>query len=151
MSCRMKIDRKAWEAHSAALSQKRKRNATPAATELQRQQAKARREYLEATLAQQMDGYGIGYMREFRFHDTRQWRIDFLIWPAPKIAVEVDGGTYTQGRHTRGAGYAEDCRKLNAAALAGYAVLRFDADMVKSGEAINTILRALGRETEVVK
>jgi len=39
------------------------------------------------------------------------------------LAVEVDGGTWTGGRHTRGAGFEADCEKLNAAVIAGFRVL----------------------------
>ena len=56
----------------------------------------------------------------------RQWRFDFA-WPDRMLAVEIDGGAFSNGRHTRGAGFVEDCRKLNAATLLGWRVLRFTA------------------------
>ena len=68
--------------------------------------------------------------REFRFHPLAGWRFD-LAFPAPRVAVEVDGGTWTQGRHTRGAGHASDCEKRNAAQALGWVVLTFPADKVK--------------------
>jgi len=81
--------------------------------------------------------------REFRFHPVRRWRADFA-WPDQKILVEVDGGVYVQGRHTRGRGFEEDMRKLNAAAVLGYRVLRFSTGMVKNGEALATLEDVLG-------
>jgi len=60
------------------------------------------------------------------------------------LAVEVDGGTWTGGRHTRGAGFEADCEKLNAAVIAGFRVLRFTGAMVRSGAALATIETALG-------
>ena len=66
---------------------------------------------------------------EYRFHPVRRWRFDFA-WPVSKVAVELDGGTWTQGRHTRGAGYRGDCEKLNAAALLGWRVFRVTAGML---------------------
>ncbi len=70
-------------------------------------------------------------VREYRFHQTRKWRFDFA-WPEAHVAVEVEGGTWDRGRHTRGAGYAGDCAKYNAAVLGGWRVLRFTSDMLYS-------------------
>jgi very-short-patch-repair endonuclease len=81
--------------------------------------------------------------REYQFHPTRLWRADFA-WPEQKILVEIEGGIYTQGRHTRGAGFQEDCIKTNAAALLGFRVFRFTIPMVQSGMAIDTVREALG-------
>lgn len=80
--------------------------------------------------------------REFRFDLTRRWRSDFA-WPWQMLLVEVEGGTWTGGRHTRGRGFAEDCAKYNSAALNGWMVLRFTSDQIKSGEAISTIEMAI--------
>jgi very-short-patch-repair endonuclease len=71
----------------------------------------------------------------------RRWRFD-LAWPALLLAVEVDGGTWSGGRHVRGRGYEGDCEKLNTATLMGWRVLRFTSDMVNRGEAIGAILAA---------
>jgi very-short-patch-repair endonuclease len=60
---------------------------------------------------------------EYRFHDVRQWRFDYC-WPDRKVALEVDGGLYTGGRHSRGAGMEKDQEKLNFAAALGWRVLR---------------------------
>ena len=66
-------------------------------------------------------------VREFAFHPGRRWRFDYA-WPAQKVAVEVDGGAWTQGRHTRGAGFIEDQVKRNAAVLLGWRVLHCTPD-----------------------
>lgn len=71
---------------------------------------------------------------EHRFHPIRRWRFDFC-WPDSMIALELDGGTWTRGRHTRGAGYRGDCEKLNAAASMGYRVFRITAGMLKDNTA----------------
>jgi hypothetical protein len=55
---------------------------------------------------------------------ARKWRADYC-WPIRKVIVEIDGGLWTQGRHSRGAGMLADFAKLNAATLLGYAVLRY--------------------------
>lgn len=62
-------------------------------------------------------------MPEYRFDTRRQWRFDWA-WPDQKIALEIEGGAFTQGRHTRGAGFLKDMEKYNAAAVAGWRVLR---------------------------
>ena len=65
-------------------------------------------------------------------HDdkVRKWRFD-IAWPEYKIAVEVEGGVYTSGRHTRGVGYEMDLRKYNAAALCGWLVFRATPQMLE--------------------
>jgi hypothetical protein len=70
---------------------------------------------------------------EYKFHFTRKWRADYC-WPIHKILVEIDGAVWSQGRHTRGAGFIADQQKLNAAALLGYRVLRYTPDRL--GECI---------------
>lgn len=80
--------------------------------------------------------------REFRFHDTRKWRFDFA-WPDQKIAVECEGGAWSGGRHTRGAGFIADCEKYNAAALQGWRVFRFTKDMIDSRHATDVLTEAL--------
>ena len=62
--------------------------------------------------------------REYRFHPTRRWRFDFA-WPELKVAVEIDGGTWMGGRHSRGGGQAKSHDKQNAAVCRGWKVLRF--------------------------
>ena len=62
--------------------------------------------------------------REYRFHPVRMWRFDFA-YPDKKVAIECEGGVWTQGRHTRGAHYGQDCDKYNAAVLLGWKVLRY--------------------------
>jgi len=60
---------------------------------------------------------------EYRFDDSRKWRCDFA-WPAHKLALEVEGGAWTNGRHVRGAGFLEDMSKYNRLAVLGWRLLR---------------------------
>ena len=83
-------------------------------------------------------------VREHRFGN---WRFDFA-WPIHMLAVEVDGGTWSGGRHTRGAGYERDCVKLAEATLAGWRVLRVTGDMVADGRALAFVERALARKLD---
>ncbi len=82
--------------------------------------------------------------REYLFHRKRKWRFD-LAWPELLIAVEVEGGIWTGGRHVRGEGYEADCEKYNEAQLAGWMVLRFTPGMIKKGNAGGVIEMAIKR------
>lgn len=85
---------------------------------------------------------GLGFEREFKFHPERRWKFDFAL-PAQKLAVEIEGGIYSNGRHTRPEGFAADMEKYNAAAMMGWRVLRYTTEMVKSGRAEREIREAL--------
>lgn len=80
------------------------------------------------------------YERQYMFakHLGRRWAADFC-WVPEKLIVEVDGGTWTGGRHTTGAGYHKDLEKLNRATLLGYHQLRFDSGMVRDGTALAVV------------
>jgi very-short-patch-repair endonuclease len=89
----------------------------------------------EETLAILLRHYKIPFHREFRFHPTRKWRFDFVIGDFPsmmKIAVEVEGGVYSNGRHTRGSGYSADLVKYNTAILCGWKVLRYTTKQINT-------------------
>jgi hypothetical protein len=89
-----------------------------------------------ATLLEQIKQAGSPEpVREHRFHNTRRWRLD-LAWPSLLVACEVDGGVYAQGRHTRGKGFEEDCRKYNEAATLGWLLLRVTPGLIEQGEVL---------------
>ncbi|MGL5914018.1 MAG: hypothetical protein ACRCZB_07615 [Bacteroidales bacterium] len=67
--------------------------------------------------------FGIEAIMEHKFHPTRRWRFDFAIIEQ-KIAIEVEGGVWTNGRHTRGKGFIGDMEKYNTATAMGWRVLR---------------------------
>lgn len=79
---------------------------------------------------------------EFCFAPPRQWRFDWA-WPEARLALEIEGGAWTQGRHTRGAGFVADLAKYNAAAILGWRVLRCTPDDVKSGAAFALVKEAM--------
>jgi hypothetical protein len=82
---------------------------------------------------------GLEFDREFRFHPKRKWRSDYRITNRLRngsmILIEIDGAVYARGRHTRGKGFENDMRKINAAQSLGYYVWRFSTNMVHCGEA----------------
>jgi hypothetical protein len=59
------------------------------------------------------------------------------------IAVEVQGGIYVRGAHSRGTGLERDYEKYNSAHLMGWTVYQFSRKMIESGEALNIIEKAL--------
>lgn len=67
--------------------------------------------------------------REVRFHPIRKWRSDFAHLPS-KTMIEIEGGTWSGGRHTQGAGYAEDREKYNAAQHLGWKVFSLTSEMI---------------------
>lgn len=111
---------------------------------LAKAQAKARREALESILAHQLRALGLteGMSTQLQFHPTRLWRFDFA-WPGRMLAMEVDGGTWTNGAHSRGSGQEKDCEKLAAAVILGYRVMRATTNQVKDGTAAFWIELAL--------
>lgn len=99
---------------------------------------KATGSFGERVLSSQLDLLKIEYEEEFKFHPKRKWRADFKISGYP-ILVEVEGGTWTGGRHTRGSGFEKDIEKYNAAAKLGYFVIKGTTGQVKSGELLRDI------------
>ena len=80
--------------------------------------------------------------REFKFHETRRWRFDFA-FVAEKIAVEIEGGIWSGGAHTRGAHFESDAEKYNSATKMGWRVMRYSTNQVERGDAINDLLELL--------
>lgn len=116
----------------------------------------------EESLAVQLRALRIAHVREHRFaaeatggtgrgcrqrlvaQRLKDWRFDFAM-PERRLAVEVEGGAWTGGRHTRGTGFHADLRKYAAAARLGWTVIRVDPAMIRSGEAIDTVRSVLQR------
>ncbi|MFV5589210.1 DUF559 domain-containing protein [Acinetobacter variabilis] len=97
----------------------------------------------EAKLARELKTLKIKFEQEFYFHPDRKWRADFHLIDK-KILVEIEGGIWSGGRHTRGKGYIGDMEKYNAAIMMGFQVIRFSTDQVKSGHAIQQIEKMVG-------
>jgi very-short-patch-repair endonuclease len=104
---------------------------------------------------------GLEPVREHMFAKEigRKWCFDFA-WLDCKVAVEIEGlvvrftkrqtkggRAYTVaeagGRHATIEGFKEDCRKYATAALLGWTVLRFEQELVRSGEATKFTLQLL--------
>jgi len=63
--------------------------------------------------------------REYKFLPDRKFRIDFF-WQNVKLAVEIEGGAWSYGRHTRGAGFTGDMEKYNLMVEQGIYLLRYE-------------------------
>lgn len=66
------------------------------------------------------------------------------VWPSRRVAVEVQGGLYINGAHSRGSGIERDCLKASMAAAHGWRVLPVSKAMIESGDAVRLIAQALG-------
>ena len=98
----------------------------------------------EALLENHLNALKIPFTKEFRFHPDRKWQADFRIDDMP-ILVEVEGGVFSNGRHTRGEGYTKDCEKYSAAAVNGWFVIRGTTAQIKEGLVIQWIEKLIER------
>lgn len=73
---------------------------------------------------------GVAPQVEYRFHFKRKWRFD-AAYPEQKVAFEVEGGTWSGGRHVNPIGFEKDCEKYNTAAKMGWRVYRLTPKMIK--------------------
>ena len=65
----------------------------------------------------------------------REWRTDYLFVNdalGVKLAVEIEGGTWSNGAHNRGSGFVKNVQKYNAYSMLGYTLLRFTAQQAKN-------------------
>jgi hypothetical protein len=103
---------------------------------MKRSMKKPNRYALFHQMLKQMDP---GWVEEHRFAPPRRWRFDFA-HPGRKLAIEVQGGIWTRGRHSRGGqNQLKEMEKLNAAALDGWLILYFSPQQVHSGAALRVV------------
>ena len=78
----------------------------------------------------------------FARHIGRRWEADFAFLPY-KLLVEIEGGEFQRGRHTRGKGFVNDCEKYAEAQIMGWRVLRIPGTWVHNGEGVRYLERLL--------
>jgi len=59
--------------------------------------------------------------KEHKFSKGRRFRFDYF---TAGVAIELEGGVWTRGRHTRPSGFLNDMEKYNLAASLGILVFR---------------------------
>lgn len=88
------------------------------------------------------------FKRQFRIHPQRKFMADFF-FPGVRgrspLVVEVDGGGWVNGRHSRGAGIERDAEKSFLIASIPARLMRVTPSQVKKGDALKWILEVLKR------
>ena len=103
---------------------------------------------LEESLYFQLVDAGIdeGLVRELKAIEGRKFRVDFA-WPSQMLAVEVQGGIWTRGRHIRPVGMVRDMEKFNLLTLDGWRVLLLTSQDVNGGRGLGMIQAALQKSS----
>lgn len=84
---------------------------------------------------------GLKFEKEYKFHQKRKWRIDYFIDGKVKLGIEIEGGIWSSGRHTRPSGFIADIEKYNALTEHGIYLFRITYDNINSKETIDMIKR----------
>ena len=86
------------------------------------------------------------YHKEFKFLDNRKFRFDYVFLLDNSlikgIAIEFEGGVWSNGRHIRPLGFIKDCEKYNLATVNGYVVLRFTSECIKDTNRVKTTIES---------
>jgi hypothetical protein len=89
---------------------------------------------LEATLYFELKRAGLrGFVCEHNFKGLtgkRRWRFD-VAFKDQRVAVECQGGLYSQGKHSRPKGYENDAQKSAEAQICGWIVIYVTPNMLK--------------------
>lgn len=75
--------------------------------------------------------------RQFRHNHKRRWRWDFRIG---NVLVDIQGGTFIRGGHSRGVGQDKDYEKWNDAVRMGYRPLLFGTLAMKDPDEVVTLV-----------
>ena len=100
---------------------------------------------IEQALAYQCLADGLAdFEQNYLFCETRKYEID-LAFPAQKVGIEIDGGLWAKGAHSRPIGIMRDMEKGNLLVLCGWRVLRYTPAQVMNGEALEGLKALLIR------
>jgi hypothetical protein len=61
---------------------------------------------------------------EYRWHPVRKYRADYAL-PLHRVLIEIDGGLFINGGHSRGKARLHDMAKDRAATLLGWRTMRY--------------------------
>lgn len=80
---------------------------------------------------------------EFAFAaPERKWRAD-IAFPGVRVAIEIDGGTWTLGRHNRPGSVLKDMEKGNGYATRGWLVFHTPWEWIEDGEKVRGLKAAI--------
>ncbi len=115
-----------------------------AASALRQLQFREQRERLALAMLKQLEYLNLAslFVREFKFHPQRKWRLD-LYASAYQFGIELHGGIFSGGRHTRGSGFRDDREKMNAAVELGISVLEYWPQAIADGSAAAQVERII--------
>jgi hypothetical protein len=82
--------------------------------------------------------------REYKFVDGRRFRFDY--YHMNGVAIELEGGVWTRGRHTRPTGFLNDMEKYNLAASMGILVFRIPSHDI-STKWLSPIVETINKRT----
>lgn len=133
----MKLSRKQAQAMGIHVPHKRKRTRKKA-TDRDPDGNQGRNKLFDAMCA--ANGCPIP-VSEYKFDAYRKWKFDYLFdgW----LALEVQGGNWIHGHHTRASALDDEYEKVNAAAAAGYTVIFCTPEDIQTGKAFEYIRNAL--------
>ena len=88
---------------------------------------------------------GIEFIPEFVFFPNRKSRVDYMITNGKnRLAVEVEGGIWNEGRHTSPQGFIKDMEKYNNLSECGIYLLRYGYHNLTKKETIEQIKKTAG-------
>ena len=87
---------------------------------------------------------GWGLVKEYKFAESRRFRFDY--YHPSGVSVELEGGVWTRGRHTRPSGFLNDMEKYNLAASMGILVFRIPSHDI-SAKWISPIVKTINERT----
>jgi len=73
------------------------------------------------------DAYPGQWISEHKGIEGRKFRFDCAN-PSLKIAIEIEGGLWMNGKHNRPLGYIQNMEKYNLAVLEGWKILRYASE-----------------------
>jgi very-short-patch-repair endonuclease len=123
----MKMSRRQFEALARTAATRAKQPSRPKEKRVRRPRKESALSVKFRRLWAELDGPEL--MPEAVFAHPRKWRFDFL-HIGSRVAIELDGGVFTRGRHTRGSGFVKDCEKMNMATACNFRVFRLATGMV---------------------
>lgn len=85
-----------------------------------------------------------GLLNEYKFAEGRRFRFDY--YHLNGVAIELEGGIYVRGRHTRPSGFLNDMEKYNLAASMGILVFRIPSHDI-SAKWISPIVKTINERT----